>query len=200
MAAARRLTHSLATAGWVAAALSGAAWLQGCAAPRAAPAPAVAAPAAGSPPAVSFDFGPLVLAPFGTAFKDVPGPLTEVLIFHQPDARRTGEDADCFRPSVTISFLGRAPTDHLLCFDHDRLQRIEAAVALPAPEAPALFAAACADWQRGNPPVAPERDACEGRQGDVAFSAHRADDPDGAAATISITLAAVPPAATKASP
>jgi hypothetical protein len=142
---------------------------------------------------VSHDFSPLVLAPFGTTFKDVPVSLTEVLVFHQPDVRRTSEDADCFRPNVVVSFLGRAPTDHLLCFDHDRLKRIEAAVMLPAAEAPGLFAAACADWRQGNPPTASEPDACDGRQGDVAFSARRADGPDSAEATISITLVAVPP-------
>jgi hypothetical protein len=192
MAQARRLTHTLVAAGF-AAAVSSAAWLEGCAssAPARSSGPTASPPAA--PIAVSPDFSPLVLAPFGTAFKDVPGPLTEVLVFHQPDARRTSEDADCFRPNVVVSFLGRAPTDHLLCFDHDRLNRIEASVALPAAEAPALFAAACADWRRGNPPTALEPDACEGRQGDIAVSARRTDGPDSAAATVSITLVAVSP-------
>jgi hypothetical protein len=193
MAQARSLTRALLATGF--AAVSGAAWLGGCAAspPARSSAPASAAPA---PAAVSYDFSALVPAPFGTAFKDVPGPLTEVLVFHQPDARRTGEDADCFRPSAAVSFLGRAPTDHLLCFEHDRLQRIEASVALPAAEAPALFAAACADWRRANPPAALGPDACEGRQGDTAFSAHRADGADDSEAIVSITLAAAPPAAT----
>jgi hypothetical protein len=141
----------------------------------------------------SHDFSALLPAPFGTAFKDVPGPLTEVLVFHQPDARRTNEDADCFRPDAVVSFLGRAATDHLLCFDHDRLRRIEASVALPAAEAPALFAAACADWRRNNPAMALEADACEGRQADIAFSARRTQDSDPATATVSITLVAVSP-------
>jgi hypothetical protein len=175
----------------VAAAVSGAAGLAGCAATAPAPGSAGAETATAATAGVSYDFSTLVVAPFGTAFKDVPGPLTEVLVFHQPDAGRSGEDADCFRPSAAVSFLGRATTDHLLCFDHDRLKRIEASVALPAPEAPALFAAACADWRRGNPPATLEADACEGRRGEVAFSARRAEGPD-AAATISITLAAVP--------
>jgi hypothetical protein len=193
MAAARRLSHSRIAAGFAAVAVSGAAWLEGCAgsAPARGPAPTAALPAA--PPAVSHDVSPLVLAPFGTAFKDFPVPLTEVLVFHQPNVRRTGEEADCFRPNVVVSFLGRAPTDHLLCFDRDRLSRIEASVVLPATEAPALFAAACADWQRGNPPTALEPDACEGRQGDIALSARRTDGPDSAAATVSITLVAVSP-------
>jgi hypothetical protein len=193
MAPARRLRHARIAAGFAAVAVSGAAWLEGCAgsAPARGAAPTAALPAA--PAAVSHDVSPLVPAPFGTAFKDVPVALTEVLVFHQPDARRTSEDADCFRPNVVVSFLGRAPTEHLLCFDHDRLSRIEAAVVLPAAEAPALFAAACADWQRGNPPAALGPDACEGRQGDIALSARRTDGPDSAAATVSITLVAVSP-------
>jgi len=191
MAAARRLRHALAAAGFVAVAVCSAAWLEGCAGSAPARGPAAAPPAV--PAAVSHDFSALVLAPFGTPFKDVPVSLTEVLVFHQPDARRTSEDADCFRPNVVVAFLGRTPTDHLLCFDHDRLGRIEAAVVLPAADAPALFAAACADWRRGNPPTALEPDACEGRQGDIAFSARRTDGPDSAAATVSITLTAVSP-------
>jgi hypothetical protein len=195
MAAARRLSHARLAAGLAVVAVSGAAWLEGCAgsAPVRGPAPTAALPAA--PPAVSHDVSPLVLAPFGTAFKDVPVALTEVLVFHQTDARRTSEDADCFRPNGVVAFLGRAATEHLLCFDHDRLSRIEAAVVLPATEAPALFAAACADWQRDNPPAAPAPapDACEGRQGDIALSARRTDGPDSAAATVSITLVAVSP-------
>jgi hypothetical protein len=119
--------------------------------------------------------------------------LTEVLVFQQADARRASEDADCFRPSVVVSFLGRAATDHLLCFDHDRLKRIEASVVLPAAEAPALFAAACADWRRSNPAAALEPDACEGSQGDIAFSAHRTDGPESGTATVSITLMGVSP-------
>jgi hypothetical protein len=192
MAAARRLSHERVAAGFMAVAVAGGAWLAGCAgsAPVRGPAPTAALPAA--PAAVSHDFSPLVLAPFGTAFKDVPVSLTEVLVFHQPEVRRTSEDADCFRPNVVVSFLGRAPTDHLLCFDHDRLSRIEASVVLPATEAPALFAAACADWRRGNPPAALEPDACDGRQGDIALSARRTDGPD-SAATVSITLVAVSP-------
>jgi hypothetical protein len=211
MAQARRLSRALITSSFAAGVVWSGAWLGGCAAsapargsgptasPAAAPgavaqaAVAQAAVSTGSTTAASHDFRALLPAPFGTVFKDVPVPLTEVLVFHQPDARRTSEDADCFRPDVVVSFLGRAPTDHLLCFDHDRLRRIEASVALPAAEAPALFAAACADWRRDNPTTAPEADACEGRQADIAFSARRTQDSDPATATVSITLVAVPP-------
>jgi hypothetical protein len=192
MAEARSLSHALLAACVAAAVVVDAAWLAGCAGSAAARRPALpASPEAA--PLVSDDFTPLVLAPFGTSFKDVPVRLTEVLVFHAPDAARSGEDADCFRPNVAVSFLGHAPTDHLLCFDHDRLKRIEASVALPAAEAPAVFAAACADWRGGQPAVASVPDACEGRQGDIAFSARRTDGPDAALSSVSITLTAVPP-------
>ena len=207
MAQARRLSRSLGAAGLAAASVSSAAWLAGCAASArargAAPSAATAAPA---PPLVSHDFSALVIVPFGTPFKDVSIPLTEVLVFHQADGGHGREDGDCFRPNVVVSFLGRAPTDHLLCFDHDRLEKVEAAVALPAAEAPASFAAACADWQRGAAVTAGASasarasasagaaaavqgaDACEGRQQDIAFSAHRSEGPDPGEATVSITL------------
>jgi hypothetical protein len=194
MAQARRLSRALGAAGFAAASASSAAWLSGCAASApaggSAPSAATAAPA---PPVVSHDFNGLVLAPFGTPFKDVSVRLTEVLVFQQADGARGREDGDCFRPNVVVSFLGRAPTDHLLCFDHDRLQKIEAAVELPAAEAPAVFAAACAEWQRGAAATAPSADACEGRQQDIAFSAHRGEGPDPDAATVSITLVSASP-------
>ena len=187
MAQARRLSRALGAAGLAAASVSSATWLSGCAAsaPGRGSAPSPAVPAA--PPVVSHDFSGLVLVPFGTAFKDVSVSLTEVLVFHQADGGQAREDGDCFRPNVVVSFLGRAPTDHLLCFDHDRLRKVEAAVALPAAEAPALFAAACAEWQRG---AATEQgaDACEGELQDIGFSAHRSEGPDPDAATLSITL------------
>jgi hypothetical protein len=190
----RRSSRALGAAGLAAATVSSAAWLSGCAgsAPARGSAPS-AATAAPAPPLVSHDFSGLVLVPFGTSFKDVSVPLTEVLVFHQTDGARGREDGDCFRPNVVVSFLGRAPTDHLLCFDHDRLEKIEAAVALPAAQAPALFAAACADWQRGAAAAAQGPDACEGRQQDIAFSAHRTEGPDPDAATVSITLMSASP-------
>jgi hypothetical protein len=163
----------------LAAAALGAACLAGCARlpvrePDAAPA------------AVSYDFGPLLGAPFGTALQDVPVPLAEVLVFQEASDRGANERGDCFRPKRSAAFLGRPPTEYLLCFVHDRLRRIEASVVLPAAEAPALFAAACAEW-RGRP-QAPESDTCDGRRGEIAFSALRTPGPQASEATISITL------------
>jgi hypothetical protein len=108
-------------------------------------------------------------------------------VFHEGSDIRANEDRDCFRPNLSIAFLGRPPTDYLICFDHDRLQRIEASVALPAAQAQALFAAACADWQ-GTPAQRIESDACDGRRGEIDFSARRTSGPDPSAAAVSITL------------
>ncbi|MGA2398425.1 MAG: hypothetical protein ABSG30_10250 [Steroidobacteraceae bacterium] len=187
------MSRALRAAVLAAASVSSAVWLGGCAAaaPGHGAEPSRAASAPPAPPVISHDFSGLVLAPFGTAFKDVSVPLTEVLVFHPADEARAREDGDCFRPNVAVSFLGRTPTDHLLCFNHDRLQKIEAAVAMPAAEAPALFAAACADWQQKAAPTGTEPDACEGREQDIAFSARRTQGPDPDAATVSITLAPV---------
>jgi hypothetical protein len=212
MAQARRLSHAFLAAGLLGAAVSSAG-LEGCAATRrtrgdlpAAPAVApgsraaapvstgaVSAPAAASTATVSHDFNALVPAPFGTAFQDMPVALTEVLVFHPPGAERTGEDADCFRPDRAVSFLGRVPTEHLLCFDHDRLRRVQASVALPAADAATVFAAACADWRRGDAASTQGPDACAGHQADVAFSARREEGADPAAASVSITLEGAPP-------
>ena len=188
MAQARRLSRALGAAGLAAATVSGPAWLGGCGASAPARGSASTAAAPPAPAVVSHDFSGLVLAPFGTALKDVAVPLTEVLVFHEADRGRGGGDGDCFRPNVAVVFLGRAPTDHLLCFEHDRLQRIEAAVALPAAQAPALFAAACTDWQGGATATAQGPDACEGRRQDIEFSARRAEGPAPDMATVSITL------------
>jgi hypothetical protein len=170
-------------------AASGSACLGGCAASsgrarEAMPPPAVPP----APAAVSYDFAPLLPAPFGTSFKEVPVPLTEVLVFHEGTDSRANEDKDCFRPNGSVVFLGHPPTEYLICFDHDRLKRIEASVALPAAQAPAVFAAACAEWQGRAPAQAIESDACDGRRGDIDFSARRSSGPEPSVATVSITL------------
>ena len=82
----------------------------------------------------SYDWHGLLLVPFGTLLKDSPLALHEVLLFH--DAARLGsgnEDGDCYGiDAPPPQFAGRRPEDYRLCFDHDRLSRIEAFVQLPA--------------------------------------------------------------------
>jgi hypothetical protein len=190
-----------------------AAWLlgAGCTSPSSSShqTPSSAPPAA--PPSVSHDWHPLLLAPLGTWFRDMPVPLSEVLQFQEAGESARGEE--CFKPKdiEPPRFLNQAPQDYLLCFVGDRLSRVEAAVHVPADRGAALFGAACADWQRHAKPgpgvPAPiTADSCEGRDGDIAFSGRlvnaatsQADPsaavapPAPAASTISLSLARVAP-------
>jgi hypothetical protein len=154
---------------------------------------------------MSYDWHPLLLAPLGTWFRDMPVPLSEVLEFQEAGESARGEE--CFKPKAAVPprFLEQVPADYLLCFAGDRLSRIEAAVHVPAEQAAALFVAACADWQRrAKPGLTQTSDNCEGREEDIAFSARLValaavqGDPGAAiappaASTISISLARVAP-------
>jgi hypothetical protein len=135
----------LAAAGPVAAAL--------CACVAATPPRPTARPPAAAPAAADadYDWRALVPAPFGTLLKDLPVALTEVWQFH--DAAQSGrgtEERECYTPqdSTPRSLLGQRVEDYLLCFDHDRLDRVEAAVHVPEASAARRFAAACAEWRR----------------------------------------------------
>jgi hypothetical protein len=158
-----------------------------------------AAPAAPVPPessAISYDWHRLIPAPFGTLLKDMPVVLTEVLQFQDAaESGRASEDQDCYRMKGASppAFLGREPEDYVLCFEHDRLNRIEASVQLPAASAAQIFAAACAGWQAKSPGTPA---SCEGREGSTDFSAHLLiSDPAEATApaTVSIDLLGVVP-------
>jgi hypothetical protein len=185
----RRL--SLRAAAFAACTLAAA--LCGCASPgNARPGAAPPVPAPAESPAISYDWHPLILAPFGTSLKEMPAALTEVLQFHDTaESGRTSEDRDCYRmkDGSPPAFLGQSPDEYLLCFDHDRLSRIEATVQLPASSAAQVFTAACAAWQAKSP-GAP--DTCEGREGSTDFSAHLVGDA-GVPATVSIDLVEVVP-------
>jgi hypothetical protein len=178
-------------------------FLAGCTSPSSSPRQAPpASPPPAAPPPVADDWHPLLPAPLGTWFRDMPVPLSEVLQFHE--AGENGRGEECFKPKDASPprFLDQVPEDYLLCFVNDRLSRIEAAVHVPAERAAALFLAACADWQRRATPGATTPDSCEGRDEDIAFSARLVDaaaaqadpgatvaPPAPAASTISINLA-----------
>src|SRR5260370_28613015 len=91
---------------------------------RAVPAPSDAAANA------SFDWHPLVLAPFGTLLKDSPIRLHEVLLFREQSHEPAEiESKDCYAvDSTPPTFLGHVPDEYLMCYEHDRLARIEAMV------------------------------------------------------------------------
>ncbi|MDB6083545.1 MAG: hypothetical protein JWN43_1426 [Gammaproteobacteria bacterium] len=148
------------------------------------------APADGAVTDASYDWHGLVLAPFGTLLKDSPVGLHEVLLFHD-ESHGAGEPdgKDCYSvDGASPRFVGRQTVEYLLCFDHDRLNRIEASVHLPAAEAAQVFARACALWLKKSAPVAAAGDACEGHDGAIGFSAHLDPEPGNADVPLTMTL------------
>lgn len=203
---------------WFAAMLATVAGCQGQA-QRSAPPDHAQAPKPHVSPAaaeVSYDWHGLLIAPFGSALKDIPVPLHEVLLFADPahgggaaDDVAAGASAgapECYAPDAHApDFAGRTPEEYLLCFKQDRLSRVQAAVRLPAAEAQEVAAAACADWllhaaaptdgaagspAAGPPAGTPGASPCEGRDGAVHFSGRLEEEES----ILSITLdnAAIP--------
>ena len=143
----------------------------------------------------SYDWHVLVLEPFGTLLKESPLPLHEVLLFHDANSRAESDNKDCYSIEGTPPrFMGEPPDHYLLCFDHDHLSRVDAAVRLPAAEAPQAFARACALWLKDTATTMGSGTACEGRDGRVAFSARLLLPPGDTAATVSMALTDSPPA------
>jgi hypothetical protein len=149
--------------------------------------PPAAAPATAD---ASFDWRPLVAAPFGTLLKDSPIRLHEVLLFHEePHAPAENESKDCYAVGGTPpTFAGSPPDEYLMCFEHDRLDRIDAAVRIPAEDAARLFGRACAQWSENAKPMPGADEVCEGRDGDIAFRARLAVVPGEPTAELLMTL------------
>jgi hypothetical protein len=138
----------------------------------------------------SFDWHPLVAAPFSTRLKDSPIRLHEVLLFreqsHEPSEI---ESEDCYAVDGTPpTFIGQVPDQYLMCFEHDRLDRIEASVRFAADDAARIFGRACALWLGNARPPPKADDVCEGRDGDIAFSARLAAVPGENTAELLMTL------------
>jgi len=138
----------------------------------------------------SFDWHPLVVAPFGTLLKDSPIRLHEVLLFHDESLGSADiESKDCYAVEGTPpTFVGRPPDEYLMCFEHDRLDRIDASVRIPADDAARIFGRACALWLRNAKPLPAPDNVCEGRDGDTAFSARLAALPGENTAELLMTL------------
>jgi hypothetical protein len=171
-----------------------------------APSRPVSPPPLKAPLDASYDWHVLLLAPFGSVLKDVPLPLHEVLLFRDDEeSRPAADDAECFAIDGALPrFVDQALDEYLLCFRHDRLSRIVAAVRLPAPKAATDFADACGLWHK-NADVAAAAQAtagaasaavpttgasCAGNDADIGFNAGLEVDPDGADALLSIKLEA----------
>jgi hypothetical protein len=98
----------------------------------------------------SYDWHVLLIAPFGSVLKDIPLALHEVLLFHDEAHGATQPAAgapECYAADAPAPrFFANTPDEFLLCFQNDRLSRIEATVQATTPDASAQFAAACAGW------------------------------------------------------
>jgi hypothetical protein len=177
-----------------------AAVLAACASSPAGPAPPPSPPIA--PLDASYDWHVLLLAPLGSVLKDVPLPLHEVLLFRDAESQPTADDADCYAVDGALPrFVDHALDQYLLCFRHDRLSRIEAAVRLPSSQAAMNFADACALWLKNAAVAAPpvggaqaaapmNGDSCEGSDADIGFRAGLEVEAEAAEALLFIKLEA----------
>jgi hypothetical protein len=142
-----------------------------------------------SVPDASEDWHGLMLAPFGTLLKESPVALHEVLLFHDESHGSAEAGKDCYTVDrAPPRFVGREPEEYLLCFDHDRLNRIDVSVRLGKDEAAQVFARACTSWLKSSMPIPAVGNACEGRDGKVAFSAHLDSESDESTASVTMTL------------
>jgi hypothetical protein len=156
-----------------------------------APMPASLPPPAPPPLDASFDWHVLLIAPIGSALKDVPATMHEVLLFRdEAPSAASADEFECFAvDSKPPRFAARVPAEYLLCFKHDRLLRIEAAVRLPADEAAKIYADACALWAKNGQPAA---EGCEGTDHGIAFLGHLDSEPQGAETAMTVQLDAAP--------
>jgi hypothetical protein len=152
-----------------------------------APAPRVTAPERSAPQPAARELGlgaadwhVLLIAPFGSTLKEIPLALHEVLLFRDEARGDDAGSAECYAADAPgVSLFGRDPDEYLLCFQQDRLARIQARVRLPAPDSAGVFAAACAAWLRNAPPVdAAPANACEGRDGAIRFRGRLEEETD----------------------
>ena len=158
----------------------------------AAPPPKPAAPAAPPPLDASYDWHVLLIAPFGSALKDIPLAVHEVLLFRDeaPGSASLGapahDDPECYAvEGKSPRFMARSPSEYLVCFTHDRLSRVEATVRLAQTESEQIFADACGLWTKNTP--AGGR-TCDGADGTITFAAHLESDADAADAQLVIQL------------
>jgi hypothetical protein len=153
------------------------------------PAPPEPAPA---PLDASYDWHVLLVAPFGSLLKDVPLTLHEVLLFRDEAQRAApADELECYAVDGNLPrIVARSPSEYLLCFKHDRLSRIEAAVRLPADDAARIFADACGLWMKKALVTTEE---CAGSEGGITFAGHFENEPD-ESAQLTVQLDAADPA------
>ncbi len=155
--------------------------------------PAVPPEPAPAPLDASYDWHVLLVAPFGSVLKDVPLTLHEVLLFRDEtrSAAAAVDEFECYAvDGPRPLFIGRSPTEYLICFKHNRLARIEATVRLPPGEAARIFAGACGLWMKN---ARADNEECAGSDGGIAFSGHFENEPD-ESAQLTVQLDAADPA------
>jgi len=136
----------------------------------------------------SYDWHVLLAAPFGAVLKDVPLPLHEVLLFHDAAHDTAAPEGECYAADTPAPrFFARTPDQYLLCFMHDRLSRIQAAVTVASSDPPGVFSRACTGWSKNAAAAGAGQtaDTCEGRDDTVHFKARLEGD---AEATVTVTL------------
>jgi len=121
----------------------------------------------------SYDWHGLMVVPFGARLNQSPVALHEVLVLqdaaHPPPGAET---SDCYAlGGAPPRFMGREPERYLVCFERDRMSHVEASIRLGADAAAPTLARGCALWLHQPALSEGPRDICEGRDGDVAFSA-----------------------------
>jgi hypothetical protein len=161
--------------------------------PRAGAMPAVlpALPQDGKRPDASYDWRGLIVMPFGTLLAASPVALHEVLLFHDAEHAAEADPRDCYTiDGPPPRFVDRRPDEYLLCFAHDRLNRIDASVRMAADAAAETFARACSLWAGESAPRPASGATCRGRDGEIAFSAHLGDTPGDPTALLTLTLSA----------
>ena len=121
-------------------------------------------------------------------------PLKEVILF-QGDGRPVGgsEDQECYSKSgAPVAFRGAGVEDYVVCFFHERLFRVEAALRLPQGNAAETFPQWCDDWLSGLSDASRTAERCEGRDNETQFSATIAYDTELAGPLITVIVADIP--------
>ena len=165
--------------------------LVACAAPIPKP---TTAPPARPPLDASYDWHVLLIAPFGSVLKDIPLTFHEVLLFRdEAHTASPADEAECYAVNgAAPRFITRTPSEFLLCFKHDKLSRVEAAVRLLKNESAQIFADACGLWMKNA--QAPSAAGCEGADGGVAFNARLESETEDTDTQLTIQLDASDPA------
>ena len=176
--------------------------LSACASKSVKPGPALGAPTAGSPatrkgPIISAsheDWRALIPVPFGSGLPQVQFPLKEVILFQGESRGPVGSDEqECYSKSGSpFAFRGAETEDYVLCFFHERLFEVEAALRLPRDVPAETFGQWCDDWLSGLTDVSRDAERCEGRESDTQVSATLAYDSEVAGPLLTVVIADIP--------